>query len=327
MPGFNLDEYQEEVEDNSRNDNGDDYEDNNRDNNGDNGGDDRGKPGLCCMNSEVVLAPLQAPLPEILYLLIEKDPISKVPFVDKIRAYNQAFAFISIATNLDLDGDYHHQINSALVKQEEIPKFSQIYFHNSSDIEAQIDRKHDVMKQLLNRDMINIIQNHGKDMRQYNALSAKEVAAICFSDETIHVRDILIVRHDDKLERISELHGEYDPLAYPMLFLRENMIISQNSKASKTSEAEAGASDISNINFDTLLERELQSETGLTSVLESATIRSSSSMVSLDDENIDADNKEYLESRSSVKKGKKRAREETEEVQAQAEDDNDLYNP
>ncbi|CAG8827876.1 8531_t:CDS:1, partial [Dentiscutata erythropus] len=44
------------------------------------------KPGLCCMNGEVVLAPLQAPSPEILYFLTEKDPISKVSFVDKIRA-------------------------------------------------------------------------------------------------------------------------------------------------------------------------------------------------------------------------------------------------
>ncbi|CAG8801466.1 21205_t:CDS:2, partial [Dentiscutata erythropus] len=37
----------------------------------------REKPGLCCMNGQVVLAPLQAPPPEILYFLTEKDPISK----------------------------------------------------------------------------------------------------------------------------------------------------------------------------------------------------------------------------------------------------------
>ncbi|CAG8810057.1 17118_t:CDS:1, partial [Dentiscutata erythropus] len=54
------------------------------------------------MNGEVILA-LQAPPPEIYYFLTEKDSISKVLFVNKIRAYNQAFAFISIATNLDLD--------------------------------------------------------------------------------------------------------------------------------------------------------------------------------------------------------------------------------
>ncbi|CAG8795314.1 5604_t:CDS:1, partial [Dentiscutata erythropus] len=89
--------------------------------------------------------------------------------------------------------------------------------------------------------------------------------------------------------------------------------MAQHSEASKTSKAEAGASDISNINFDTLLERESQSKTGLTSVLESATIRSSSIIMSLDDENINADNREYLENRSFVKKRKKRAREKIEE--------------
>src|ERR1700752_4889217 len=386
------------------------------------------------MNSKVVLAPLQAPPPEILYFLKEKDPISKVPFVDQIRAYNQAFAFTSIATDLDLSvanekkgaycyriqGDHYHQISSALPEQGEIPKFSQIYFHDSSDIETQIDRRHDIMKQSLNREMIGIIQNvlinlnpfvdnyisagnedfqdplyyilihnkHGKDMRQYNTPSAKEVAAICFSDETMHVRDILIIRHDNELERISELHGAYDPLAYPMLFLRGEYgwhkgilkrdeiesdndddddddddydepdslywtkqkmkahakeieekkkekralkkKIAQHPEASKISESKAEASGTSNIDFGTLLERESQSQTGLSTILESATIRSTSSMMSLDDENIDAGDKEYLESRSSVKEGKKRAREETEEVQAQAEDNNnndDLYNP
>ncbi|CAG8562963.1 8175_t:CDS:2 [Dentiscutata erythropus] len=144
-----------------------------------------------------------------------------------------------------------------------------------------------------------IHNKHGKDMRQYNTPLAEEIAAICFSDETMHVRDILIVRHNNELERISKLYGAYNPLAYPLLFLHGEY--AQHPKASKTSEAEAGASDISNIDFDTLLERESQSETGLTSVLESTTIRSSSR--------------------------KKRAREETEEIQAQAEDYNDLYNP
>ncbi|CAG8760044.1 21296_t:CDS:2, partial [Dentiscutata erythropus] len=134
-----------------------------------------------------------------------------------------------------------------------------------------------------------IHNKHGKDMRQYNALLAEEVAAICFSDKTMHVRDILIVRHDDELERISELHSAYDPLAYSMLFLCGEYV-------SKTSEAKVGASNIFNIDFDTLLERESQSETGLTSVLKSATIRSSSSMMSFDDENIDAADKDYLES-------------------------------
>ncbi|CAG8795315.1 5605_t:CDS:2, partial [Dentiscutata erythropus] len=82
----------------------------------------REKPELCCMNGEVILAPLQAPPPEIYYLLIAKDPISKVLFVNKIRAYNQ-LSFTKTRRN------------------------AKIYFHDSSDIEAQIDRRHDIMKQ------------------------------------------------------------------------------------------------------------------------------------------------------------------------------------
>ncbi|CAG8794747.1 17173_t:CDS:1, partial [Dentiscutata erythropus] len=174
--------------------------------------------------------PLQAPLPEIYYLLTEKDPISKVPFVNKIKA----FVFISIATDLDLDfanekkraycyriqNNYYHKISSALPEQGGIPKFSQIYFYNSSDIKAQIDRRHKIMQQTLNRDIINNIQNvlmnlnlfvdtyisarnedlkdllyyilihnkHSKDMRQYNVPLVKEVAAICFSNKNIHIR-------------------------------------------------------------------------------------------------------------------------------------------
>ncbi|CAG8766977.1 5051_t:CDS:2, partial [Dentiscutata erythropus] len=167
------------------------------------------KPGLCCMNGEVILAQLQVPPPEIYYLLTEKDPISK--------------------------GAHYHQISLALPEQGEIPKFSQIYFHDSNNIEAQIDRRHDVIKQELNRDIIENIQNvlidlnpfvdtyifagnknlqdsiyyilihnkYGKDIKQYNIPLAKKIAAICFFNKNMHVRDIFIVRHNDELERIS----------------------------------------------------------------------------------------------------------------------------
>ncbi|CAG8534535.1 965_t:CDS:1, partial [Dentiscutata erythropus] len=43
-------------------------------------------------------------------------------------------------------------------------------------------------------------------MKQYNALQTDEVAAICWSNKNIHVKDIVIVRHNDELERISELY-------------------------------------------------------------------------------------------------------------------------
>ncbi|CAG8821752.1 14427_t:CDS:2, partial [Dentiscutata erythropus] len=147
------------------------------------------------------------PPPEIYYFLTEKDPISKVPFVDKIRAYNQIFVFTSIATDLDLD--FANKKKGAY----------------SYRIQAQIDRKHNVMKQELNRDMIENIQNVLMDLNPFV--------------------DTYISAENENLQ---------DPLYYILIHNKH----AQYPEASKTSEAKAGASDISNIDFDTLLERESQ---------------------------------------------------------------------
>ena len=120
------------------------------------------------MNGEVILAPLPASPPAIYKLLTKKDPISKIPFVNKIKAYNQLFAFTSIGTKLDTDfanekkvaysyriqGNHYHEISSLLPKPGDTPKFSQIYYHNSTDIDLQVDRRHEIMKKTLNIDML-----------------------------------------------------------------------------------------------------------------------------------------------------------------------------
>jgi hypothetical protein len=66
---------------------------------------------------------------------------------------------------------------------------------------------------------ITIHNTHGKDMRQYNAPRSNEIALIHTSFENEpKKRDIIIKRYDNTLIRISELHGAYDPLQYPLLF-------------------------------------------------------------------------------------------------------------
>ena len=132
------------------------------------------------------------------------------------------------------------------------PKFAQIYFYDSN-IDNQIRRRNEIMEDTLDEGIlkelseellainpfINIFQTageknrtegekevlgifihntHGKDMRQYNAPTAGEVAAICFNDTPRYERDILIRKKDNRLLHISELHGAYDPLQYPLLF-------------------------------------------------------------------------------------------------------------
>ena len=60
---------------------------------------------------------------------------------------------------------------------------------------------------------------HGKDMKQYNQLTAPEIAAIILDNEEIpKKRDIVVHRKEGKLKHMSELHDIYDPLQYPLLF-------------------------------------------------------------------------------------------------------------
>ncbi|CAG8476464.1 17121_t:CDS:2, partial [Dentiscutata erythropus] len=228
----NLDKYKKiKNEENNDEDDNDDNDDGENDDEDDNG-DDK----LCCMNGEVLLAPLLAPLPAIYKLFIEKDPISKLPFVKQAIAYNQVFAFTSIGTN------------SCLPNQGEPPQFFQIYFHDPTNIKAQIDRKHEIIEEKLNKDMLKEIQEelmefnpfantyiqagnvqasliyilihnmHGRDIRQYNLPTTNEVVAICFTDTEMRERDIRIYRYDEKFQKIFELNGVYDPLQYLLLF-------------------------------------------------------------------------------------------------------------
>ncbi|CAG8549652.1 1460_t:CDS:2 [Dentiscutata erythropus] len=132
---------------------------------------------------------------------------------------------------------------------------------------------------------------HGRDMRQYNLPTTNEVAAICFTDTEMRERDICIYRYDEKFQKISELNGAYDSLQYSLLFpsreyaankeclekesqkkLSKN--ISKDPEISKIEAEESGISkQVSNIDFDNLLKKTSQSKTGLSSFLESATIR------------------------------------------------------
>src|ERR1043165_7632366 len=66
---------------------------------------------------------------------------------------------------------------------------------------------------------LHIHNTHGKDMRQYNQPTASEVAAIILDDEEKpNNRDIVVKRKQGQLVHMTELHGTYDPLQYPLLF-------------------------------------------------------------------------------------------------------------
>jgi hypothetical protein len=59
-------------------------------------------------------------------------------------------------------------------------------------------------------------------MRQYNQPTASEIAVIILDSFSntyeSKPRDIIIKTYQNELKHISELHGSYDPLQYPLLF-------------------------------------------------------------------------------------------------------------
>ncbi|CAG8821485.1 18531_t:CDS:2, partial [Dentiscutata erythropus] len=210
---------------------------------------------------QIQLAQLKPPPPAIEILLTEEYTESNKPFVFKIIAYNQIFAFISIG------GQHYHQHGSLMPKElkekEPEPKFAQIYFYNGDNFDSQLNKRYEIMNKdkPLNKDMLSELQFelfnnnpfvqtfrytrtekkssntevlyiaihniHGKDMRTYNAPKADEVAIIYGYEsdkEKPNERDIVIKRNDNRLIRISEFHGAYDPIQYPMLFYLENIV-------------------------------------------------------------------------------------------------------
>lgn len=54
----------------------------------------------------------------------------------------------------------------------------------------------------------------------FNAPTANEVALVIVGQQ-FEKQDIILQSHDNKLQRISEIHRSYDALQYPLLFCRE----------------------------------------------------------------------------------------------------------
>lgn len=64
---------------------------------------------------------------------------------------------------------------------------------------------------------LTILDEPGFDPRRFNCPTASEVAVI-LPDQGPGVRDIRVLRRGGRIQSISELHPDYNPLAYVLLF-------------------------------------------------------------------------------------------------------------
>jgi hypothetical protein len=148
-----------------------------------------------------------------------------------------------------IQGAHYHKIGSLLPAPGSTPKFSQLYIYDTN-FNNELNSRQQVFPHLDPEMLFELQQelhlhnpfaqafraagesarsnenvrlfihaDHGKDIRRYNMPTVSEVAAIMINnDDHTHGRDIILHSLDGSLQRISEIHGAYDPLQYPLLF-------------------------------------------------------------------------------------------------------------
>ncbi len=210
------------------------------------------RPGFCCENGKVSLPPIKLTPPEIKQLYEQKE------FLDNIRAYNNALALSSIGCDekyvpgfnptFKIQGKVFHRIGSLKPNEGEIPKFAQLYFHDSDNEVA--NRLHH--NPHLNEDILSKLQEclkrvnpyieslqyathfceenpevrvvihankkpRGEHSRKYNLPTTSEIAVIMPGEQEGPL-DVVLQHKDGKLKSINSLHRSYDPLHYVLLF-------------------------------------------------------------------------------------------------------------
>ncbi|EGN94905.1 hypothetical protein SERLA73DRAFT_155591 [Serpula lacrymans var. lacrymans S7.3] len=100
------------------------------------------KFGVCCLQGQVRLDPFRE-APAALHRLFRGVDITAREFHDKVRSYNNAFAFTSLGVKIDhavtsaagpysfrIHGGFHHSISAFHPPEGETPSFGQLYIHN-----------------------------------------------------------------------------------------------------------------------------------------------------------------------------------------------------
>lgn len=216
--------------------------------------------GLCCSNGKIMLENISQ-RPEPLHSLIHNSHPKSTHFLNNIRKYNTAFQMTSLGCNrimignfnptFKIQGQVYHLIGSLLPHTNQEPKFLQIYFLGSDEMDIRSKLNPGLDMNLLKslQDMLHKYNNYinsfktilddpnnqaienfnvvihadkkplGGHRGQFNAPTVDEVA-ILITGQNLEKRDIILKCKDDSLQRISEIHRSYDALQYPLMFPR-----------------------------------------------------------------------------------------------------------
>ncbi|XP_072013683.1 uncharacterized protein [Amphiura filiformis] len=212
------------------------------------------RSGLCCSNGKVKLDPFPPP-PEVI-----KNLYQQPEFLNKLRKYNNSLSLASLGVGREIiqhgysptvtiQGKMYHLIDTLLPTDGNVPKFAQLYFHDTDnevsnrllhnpDLEAAtIGTLQETLRQVNpyiksfkaaieiqehNHDNLHIVLSAEKKpseehARRYNLPTASEVAVILPGDLVNNI-DVIVHPREGSMQRINQLHRSYDPLHYVMLF-------------------------------------------------------------------------------------------------------------
>ena len=162
---------------------------------------------MCCLQGQIVLPHLQPPPPTLQNLLTGNNAQAR-GFREKIRQYNSAFAFTSVAVNVDrailnragpycfrIHGELHHLMGSLLPDEGQVDaSYAQLYIYDpAAAIEARFRRNTD-----LDPNILLDIQTMMLDVNPYAALykQAYQVIQEKPAEEQLNVQVCLAERPD-----------------------------------------------------------------------------------------------------------------------------------
>ncbi|PCH37231.1 hypothetical protein WOLCODRAFT_83851, partial [Wolfiporia cocos MD-104 SS10] len=164
------------------------------------------KFGVCCLQGQVDLPPIQLPPAALCWLFMGVDPRSR-SFRDKIRQYNNAFAFTSVAVNVDnailngsgpypfkIHGALYHKMGSLLPPEGLQPSYAQLYIHDpQAALDARNMRNHNLDLGIMPSEKPLLRVHHNPFVPLYHC--AFEILQAKPPEEQINVRAHIMLQH------------------------------------------------------------------------------------------------------------------------------------
>ncbi|EPT05482.1 hypothetical protein FOMPIDRAFT_1091844, partial [Fomitopsis schrenkii] len=171
------------------------------------------KFGMCCLQGQIDL-PAFTPVPESLRRLFTRTDALSKHFHEHIRQYNNAFAFTSVAVQVDqailngsgpysfrIHGSLHHRMGSLLPNENQPPAFAQLYIHDPHAALQTRNNRNDNLKPSVMNVLQDLFLEHNPFVPLYKR--AYEVLHEKPPEERVNLEAAIILRESEDRRRYN----------------------------------------------------------------------------------------------------------------------------